>query len=416
MIANPASCQGSCLRSAFTLCHGGQPGKLVALLFSLSVSYNNSITIFTLQIMIKSLLIFGAIQGFVFAIALLSIRTPKSALTNRLFSLLIFSVSLFLLISSQAMHFSKYPKYFLASYVLIYLYCPLYNLFTQTLVNPMFTFSRSHLLHALPASLYLVALGRYFFMNNSEIMQRLATGDYLDLTSMDIISISMNIFFVWKSWELMRANNNLSIPYAREWPFAFLSLSLLISNLAWLYLIIPQLGFSGYVPPFGLNSVYFAMSALIFVFGYILIIRAEHFSVRTIVQNIRYRNVNMDETLVRSLEQRINEAFESNKPFKNPTFSLQDLADLCQLDKFKISYTINNSMKTNFTGMVNRYRVEEFIQLVNSKGFSNFSMLGIAMEAGFSSKSTFYKAFKEIKGMTPKEYFKDDPDSGRQIA
>lgn len=366
--------------------------------------------------MIRYLLIFGFIQGFVFSVALLSIRTPKNRLTNRFFALLIFVVSIFLLISSQMHHFGEFPKFFLTSYVLVYLYCPLYYLFTESVVAEDFKFKRVHLLLLLPAVLYLLASVRFLVMESAALRSALQSRDYLDLLAMDFTSIGVNVYFVWRSWRLIRRANQLSIPHAREWPFAMLSIILLITNLGWLYVVVPQFGIFNFAPIYSFEAVYLTMSFAIFFFGYILIIRAEYFSVRTVVQQIRYRNVNMDKTLIETVEQKIVNALESTKPYKQASFSLQDLANLTGVDKFKISYTINKSMNTNFTSLVNKYRVGEFIELVNSKGYSNFSILGIAMEAGFSSKSTFYKAFKEIHGQTPKEFFKDVPDSDLKSA
>ncbi|MEM6318074.1 MAG: helix-turn-helix domain-containing protein [Bacteroidota bacterium] len=55
---------------------------------------------------------------------------------------------------------------------------------------------------------------------------------------------------------------------------------------------------------------------------------------------------------------------------------------------------------------INRYRVQEVqAKLVDSK-FDHYTILGIAQEAGFNAKSTFYTAFKKVTGMTPSAYRK----------
>jgi AraC-like DNA-binding protein len=361
--------------------------------------------------MIKGLLIFGAIQGLVFSIALVSISTPKSVITNRLFASMIFVVSAFLAISSQTSYYAQYPKFFLASYALIYLYCPLYSLFTESIANKTFSLKPRHVLNALPAALFIMVLVPYFLMSKNEILTILRTKDYLPLTIMDFVSICLNIFFLWKSWKMIKGIASPNSHYPKAWAFYFLTITLFITNLAWLYVIIPLLGFPQVSPPYQFDLVYIAMSFSIFVFGYILILQSEYFSVQTIIQNIRYKNVNIDQATVESVEYKIIEVLESTKPYKNASFSLQELADLTGIDKFKVSYTINNSMKSNFTTLINKCRVEEFIRLVNSDEYAKYSMLGIATEAGFSSKSTFYKAFKELKGQTPKEYFKIEQGS-----
>lgn len=351
----------------------------------------------------KGLLIFGAIQGLVFSLGLLSIKSPKSLISNRLFSLLILTVSLFLAISSQIIYYADYPKFFLASYGLIYLYCPLYCLFTESLVDHNFRLQKKHLLYLLPLFCFSLALIRFMVMSQAEFMMTMQSGQYRDLSLSDLVSIFMNIYFVWKSWHIMRKSKDLSTPFAKEWAFSFLSITLFISNLVWLYGLLPD--FIPGILRVQFDMVYPVMSFLVFAFGYILIAKAEYFSVQAVAQNARYRNVNLDPETLKTVEQKIVEVIETDKPYKKADFSLTDLSELIGIDKFKLSYTISNTMNTNFTSLTNQYRVEEFIRLVKSNGFANYSTLGIAAEAGFNSKSTFYKAFKEIKGQTPKEFF-----------
>ena len=57
-------------------------------------------------------------------------------------------------------------------------------------------------------------------------------------------------------------------------------------------------------------------------------------------------------------------------------------------------------------------QIEKFKQLVQSSKFQQFSILGLASEAGFSSKSTFYAAFKKFEGMSPKQYENSIKKSG----
>ncbi len=304
--------------------------------------------------MIKSLLIFGGLQGFVFAGALLAIKSPRSAWTNRLFSLLISTVALFLLISSQIEYFSIYPKLFLTAYVLIYLYCPLYNLFVQSIVLPQFRFNRSHLLHFVPAISYLIAVARWLSMTNEGVLELLKKGDHLELTLMDVVSIGANMYFIWQSWKISNTTTQPTPLYSRDWAFTFLNTALLIANLAWFLVVLRHLGLADYLPLVRLSTVYTSMSLMIFAFGYFLVVNSGHFSVAQVVQNIKYKNVGLGEDQTKELERRIIWAFEETKPYKNPEFSLTELAALCQLDKLKVSYVLNTAMKTNFTELLNR--------------------------------------------------------------
>lgn len=69
-----------------------------------------------------------------------------------------------------------------------------------------------------------------------------------------------------------------------------------------------------------------------------------------------------------------------------------------------LSQAINQNLNTNFYKFVNAYRVEEVKKKLKNPEFEKYSILGIAFESGFNSKSTFNKIFKEETGMTPSEF------------
>ncbi|MDO5978897.1 AraC family transcriptional regulator [Flavivirga spongiicola] len=95
---------------------------------------------------------------------------------------------------------------------------------------------------------------------------------------------------------------------------------------------------------------------------------------------------------------------QTNKLFNNPNLNLRMLAASLDIKEKELSKLINQYSETNFYHFINRFRVNEFKSLLQSPKAEQLSILGLAQEAGFSSKSTFYTAFKTIEGMTPKQY------------
>lgn len=67
---------------------------------------------------------------------------------------------------------------------------------------------------------------------------------------------------------------------------------------------------------------------------------------------------------------------------------------------------LNNKLETNFFEYINRNRVEEVKVKITNPVYSNYSLLGIAFESGFNSKSAFNRVFKNITGNTPTQYKK----------
>ena len=100
----------------------------------------------------------------------------------------------------------------------------------------------------------------------------------------------------------------------------------------------------------------------------------------------------------------IKDKIEKRELYINPKLNLRSLSSELNIKERELSRLINEYGKVNFYQFVNEYRIEKFKQLVQSSKFHKFTLLGLANEAGFSSKSTFYAAFNKFEGMSPKQY------------
>lgn len=98
----------------------------------------------------------------------------------------------------------------------------------------------------------------------------------------------------------------------------------------------------------------------------------------------------------------IKEKIIAKKLYINPSLNLRILAIDLDIKEKELSRIINT--QTNFYQLINSLRVAEFKKLIKSQKATQLSLLGLAYEAGFSSKSTFYSTFKKLEGMTPKQY------------
>lgn len=123
------------------------------------------------------------------------------------------------------------------------------------------------------------------------------------------------------------------------------------------------------------------------------------------LQTIGVKDSNRSESDIQQFNE-IKSQIRKQELFTNPKLNLRTLALELGLKEKELSRLINECGKVNFYQFINEYRIEKFKQLVQSSKFQQFSILGLATEAGFSSKSTFYTAFKKLEGMTPKQYEK----------
>lgn len=98
----------------------------------------------------------------------------------------------------------------------------------------------------------------------------------------------------------------------------------------------------------------------------------------------------------------LKEKIAKEKLYTNADLNLRSLAIDLGVKEKELSRIINT--QTNFYQLINSFRVAEFKKLTQSPKATQLSLLGLAHEAGFSSKSSFYSVFKKLEGMTPKQY------------
>jgi AraC-like DNA-binding protein len=103
----------------------------------------------------------------------------------------------------------------------------------------------------------------------------------------------------------------------------------------------------------------------------------------------------------------IRDHFDNERPYLKPGYSLRNLADELRITYTYLSYIINREYGMNFNDLVNSYRVAHLQQLMKEPDASLYTLEGLAQRAGFSSRSTFYRAFYKTTGRMPSSFVKD---------
>lgn len=111
-----------------------------------------------------------------------------------------------------------------------------------------------------------------------------------------------------------------------------------------------------------------------------------------------------DDDFYRNLYYRVLLVMEKDRPFLNPELTISLLAKAAITNRTHLSTAINRVTGTNFSTWLAEYRVNYVIHLMTTSGSDNWDML--YEKAGFGSRTSFYRQFKQITGLTPKQFLK----------
>ncbi len=114
----------------------------------------------------------------------------------------------------------------------------------------------------------------------------------------------------------------------------------------------------------------------------------------------------LDKKTATAYAARLLEFTATQKPFLNPSISLRDLANQVEIHPNQLSWLLNETIGKKFNEFINQYRLEHFKELAKDPDNAHISIIGLAYESGFNSKTVFNTFFKKEEGITPVEYLK----------
>ena len=120
--------------------------------------------------------------------------------------------------------------------------------------------------------------------------------------------------------------------------------------------------------------------------------------------NKNHTTINIDKESIEKYIKTIELILTKNQIFLDENLTLSKLAKLTALNEKKLSAIINKEMNTSFYNLINLYRIDEFKKRIVSDKYNNLTIIGIAYDCGFKSKSTFNRLFKKSTGVSPSDY------------
>ncbi len=122
--------------------------------------------------------------------------------------------------------------------------------------------------------------------------------------------------------------------------------------------------------------------------------------------NKRYTGSSLKDSDQTALYIKLCTLMQQEKLYLNPELSLKELANRLRTNTRYLSQVINTLAGLNLQNFINSYRVELVKKRILEDEVEDYTLYGIAQQCGFKNKSTFYKVFREITGLTPKDFIR----------
>lgn len=123
-------------------------------------------------------------------------------------------------------------------------------------------------------------------------------------------------------------------------------------------------------------------------------------------ERVKYEKTKISSTETESIHQRLKELMNNEKLYKNPELTLSEVARRIPVHPNALSQVINSVEGKNFYDYINFKRVEEFQQAVAAPKNNQYTLLSLAFECGFNSKTSFNRNFKKVTKLSPSEFLK----------
>lgn len=345
------------------------------------------------------LLLFAAIQGLVLILALL-FRAKSLRGANVYLSLLIFTVTIELF-GGWAMSFryqsspNAIPFWLLNSYLLVPVSLLLY---AAQITKIHFIPEKYRLWLFMPAFIEIAAelinfyLFKYGWVKNTLFNLR-PWFIYTEIFPPFLTVLALGLYLLL-ALRFIKQNKNISLQFY----FSLFSPWILICLVTgfWIAEVI-----------FGYQTYHWTNALLItwlFALGYHALLRSSAFD--DLPEQKKETGIHFPQYQDRIELDRLLLLMDQQQVFTQSKLSLAKLSKLLKLPERYVSYLINKNFEMNFHQFVNKYRVQEVLKKLHDPAQQHKTLLALALESGFNSKSAFNDVFKAQTGKSPSAYLK----------
>jgi AraC-like DNA-binding protein len=366
--------------------------------------------------------ILGAAQALLLALALASLKRGNRT-ANRVLAALAAAISVTIIgsILNSTRYILLFPQVALLHTPFNLLISPLIFLYIKALISKKSKFGKGTLWHFVPAVICLLYyLPLYFRSREAKLAYMVAAfQNYPPLEwrirstlifLQSVVYLSLTIYMLaTHSRRLGKQASPLeksNLFWARSfiivvllcWAVATLRFFFAYDARAWTMLIVPL-----------------CLSVWMYVMGYVTLRQADTAMGAMddeLQPSKKYEKSTLTPARAEEYLKRILLVMEQQKPYREGDLTLQKLARELSISPHHLSQIINERLNQNFFDFVNAHRIAEAKRMLVDPAKKHYSILAIAEEVGFNSKSAFNTAFRKHANTTPSEFRKSSNGNG----
>lgn len=308
---------------------------------------------------------------------------------------------------------------------------PFMFVYILVMINKTGRLKPAYLLHALPFLFFTVYLAwDFYFLNASEKLayyraqQNINFGPILRALSFGNVFLGP-AYVVWSLFKLRKHSKNISEQFSYTEQINLNWLKYVVAGLGfvWITVLITKIGIFSPFLTFDWENrlIYLSVTIAVFFLGFFGLKQQTIYinepgrvgnRVALTKQNgeipaERYKKSGLSEQNAKEYLHRLLQFLDEEKPYLNGKLSLKDVAAQLSISINHLSQVINGQLGVSFFNLINKYRVDEVKSRITNPEYRQLTLLAIAYDCGFNSKSSFNNIFKKATGLTPSQFIKE---------
>ena len=350
----------------------------------------------------------GAMQGLLLACALLSLKQGNQ-LAQRLLAAFVASVSIVIggavILTSGFAH--TFPHLGWVHHPFSFLLMPLLYLHLRTLSGEQTAIARHDLWHFALFALCASYLAPFYMQNAAAKLAIIGSAENLRWYYVrTAIGAAQAVFYFWLLAALVskltdRLKSRPSAPDQAVLRHARLLVGAwaVLWAVAWVRLVLNDHGtLTNLLIPLAASTMIYALAYQVLRQPTALL------SYEIPVALKKYERSKLTPERAEEYLQRLQHAMRVAKPYLDGGLTLQKMAELLAVPAPHLSQLVNERLGQSFSDFINAHRVAEAQAIMRDPARHHYSLLAIASEAGFNSKSSFNAVFKKHTSQTPSEF------------